>query len=253
MPNQLEIKDGSQRASMDRKSITTASCGPKTRAGKAISRLNATCHGIFSSLRVLPTVERQLDWDLHFSSTINDLKPVGYLERNLAERVALFLWRLGRVARHERESAALLQEEVVEHVTERRSFRGLISGSRSSQSPPPGSLSNPKDALVEAVRTKKALSLLDGFSGLSDATQLTPDQATGLIFCIEAAAEVDINGPDFPPFPGVPDDLPLEEFKGWDRSAGPRRLEGDSRLCRRERRDSLCKSVRECPHRIRGS
>jgi hypothetical protein len=63
-------------------------CGPKMPGGKAVSSLNATRHGIFSRLAVLPSIEQQLDWEIHLSSTVKDLKPRGYLEQNLVERVA---------------------------------------------------------------------------------------------------------------------------------------------------------------------
>jgi hypothetical protein len=83
------------------------STGPKTAAGKTISRLNAATHGVLSSLQVLPHVERQRDWEAHREALFADLKPVGYLETALAERITLYFWRLGRVARHEREVGAI--------------------------------------------------------------------------------------------------------------------------------------------------
>ena len=188
------------------------SSGPKTSAGKAVSRLNATSHGIFSGLRVLPNVERQLDWDIHVKSTLNDLKPLGYLERNLAERVALLLWRLGRVARHERETAALRQETVVEDVTEARRCRHWLSSSKGLLKE---AACNPADAVVAVKWAKEALTLIESFLHLSDETELTSDDATLLISFMESAAEVDVHSEDFPSFPGVPDDLALEDFKPW--------------------------------------
>jgi hypothetical protein len=190
------------------------SCGPKTPGGKAISRLNATRHGIFSRLAVLPSMEQQLDWESHLSSTENDLKPRGYLEENLVERVALLLWRLGRVARHERENAALAQEEVVEYVAELQNVRGLGLRRFSSKSELNGS-PHPDDAAAIARCAKRALILIERLPDLPDEERLKSDQATSLIFSFESAAKVDIHSVDFPSFPGVPDDLMLEEFKGW--------------------------------------
>ena len=83
------------------------STGPKTVVGKAVSRLNAATHGVLSGLQVLPRVERQRDWETHCEALFANLKPVGYLETCLAERIALYFWRLGRVARHEREVVAI--------------------------------------------------------------------------------------------------------------------------------------------------
>lgn len=187
--------------------------GPKTLAGKAISRLNSTRHGIFSRLRVLPNVEQQVDWEVHLSSIIIDLKPLGYLERNLAERVALLLWRLGRVARHERESAALRQEQVAEDVTEVRSFRNSFSTSKSQLKHL--AIPHPDDVVATAKWAQEAFALIKGFFDLPDEAKLTSDQAATLIYSIESTAEVDIHCEDFPSFPGVPDDVMLENFKAW--------------------------------------
>jgi len=39
--------------------------GPQTAKGKAVTRLNAARHGIYSVTPVLPNVERQADWLAH--------------------------------------------------------------------------------------------------------------------------------------------------------------------------------------------
>jgi hypothetical protein len=67
------------------------STGPKTAAGKTVSRLNAATHGVLSSLRVLPRVERQCDWEVHREALFADLKPVGYLETSLRTHRVVFL------------------------------------------------------------------------------------------------------------------------------------------------------------------
>ena len=46
-------------------------------------------------------MERQSDWRHHLDGIVASLAPEGELERALAERVALLLWRLRRVARYE--------------------------------------------------------------------------------------------------------------------------------------------------------
>lgn len=86
------------------------STGPKTPAGKAKAAHNATRHGLLARLEVLPRLERAEDWEEHLDLTLADLNPEGYLEQSLAERIALVLWRLGRVARYEREIAAIAIE-----------------------------------------------------------------------------------------------------------------------------------------------
>ena len=88
------------------------STGPKTPEGKAKVSRNATKHGLLSKLRVLPGLESQEQWNQHWERTLADLRPVGYLEQMLAERIALLLWRLGRVARYERDTASAAMENV---------------------------------------------------------------------------------------------------------------------------------------------
>jgi hypothetical protein len=78
-----------------------ASTGPRTPNGKAAVARNAVKHGALSSFVVLPGVERVEDWQAHHDGIMRDLAPVGPLETRLAERAALLLWRLDRVARYE--------------------------------------------------------------------------------------------------------------------------------------------------------
>src|SRR5438874_542664 len=96
------------------------STGPKTELGKDISRLNAVKHGGLSPLPVLPEVEARDAWQAHLNGTLTSLQPSGHLEMVLAERVALILWRMNRVARFEREITAVGQERVVDDLAEQR-------------------------------------------------------------------------------------------------------------------------------------
>lgn len=75
------------------------STGPRTTAGKLVVAQNAVRHGVFANLPVVPG-ESQSEWQAHRQGTLNSLAPVGLLEVNLAERVALLLWRLGRLAQY---------------------------------------------------------------------------------------------------------------------------------------------------------
>ncbi len=79
------------------------STGPRTDAGKALVARNATTHGIFSNVPVVPG-ECTATWDAHRAGVIASLTPVGLLEMTLAERAALLLWRLQRLARYEAEA-----------------------------------------------------------------------------------------------------------------------------------------------------
>jgi hypothetical protein len=80
--------------------------GPRTTQGKAVVAYNAISHGVCAAAPVIPGVERPRDWEAHRAGIRASLQPVGSLETELAERVALLLWRLRRIARFE--TAAIL-------------------------------------------------------------------------------------------------------------------------------------------------
>lgn len=80
--------------------------GPKSPQGKARVRLNAVRHGLCTTVPVLPGLERVREWETHRVGVLESLAPVGHLETVLAERVALLLWRLNRVAAYERAQLA---------------------------------------------------------------------------------------------------------------------------------------------------
>lgn len=82
--------------------------GPKTPTGKARVAVNAITHGL-SSLRSVVPGESSTDWELHRRTIVDALAPVGPVELALAERVALALWRLRRVAAYE--EAALSERQ----------------------------------------------------------------------------------------------------------------------------------------------
>jgi len=87
-----------------------ASTGPRTSEGRAIVSGNAIRHGLLSWKPIIPGLENAEDWETHLDRTLDSLAPVGYAETLLAERAALLLWRLGRVARYEREATAIALE-----------------------------------------------------------------------------------------------------------------------------------------------
>jgi len=74
--------------------------GPTTDAGKAIVARNATRHAIFAA-HLVDGVETAADWDSHHAGILDSLAPHTPLELDLADRVALLLWRLRRVTRYE--------------------------------------------------------------------------------------------------------------------------------------------------------
>ncbi len=76
------------------------STGPKTNAGKAVARLNAVAHGLRAASPVVPG-EDPATWEEYRDAVVSDLAPVGVLETELADRVALLSWRLRRVSAFE--------------------------------------------------------------------------------------------------------------------------------------------------------
>jgi hypothetical protein len=75
--------------------------GPKTPQGKARLRHNATRFGVHTTDPVIPGIERLEDWKAHREGIVASLAPVGYLETELAGRMALILWRLNRIITYE--------------------------------------------------------------------------------------------------------------------------------------------------------
>ena len=107
----------------------------------------------------------------------------------------LFLRRLGRVARYEREVAAIRQESLVEDIAESRRARaeGGTSLSASATSPLGGGADiHPDEVVSRPAEARKELALLEGFPEIPDAAELTPDQAMTLVHAIESVGEVDI-------------------------------------------------------------
>ena len=79
------------------------STGPKTEAGKAASSANALRHGLTAEILVLLLDEDGDAFERLRAGVIADLAPAGALQEVLAERAAVLLWRLDRVARMEAE------------------------------------------------------------------------------------------------------------------------------------------------------
>jgi len=80
--------------------------------------MNALKHGLRASSLAVPILENAEDWEAHRRLVLQDLAPVGYLERILAERTAAILWRLGRVVRYESSEVSIAINEVGEDTIE---------------------------------------------------------------------------------------------------------------------------------------
>jgi len=70
--------------------------GPSTPEGKAISKFNATTHGIFSSVVVL-NGESRAAYDALLNEMLKDLQPQGRFEEILVEKLTMLLWRHRRL------------------------------------------------------------------------------------------------------------------------------------------------------------
>ncbi len=90
------------------------STGPKTPRGKSVVRLNALKHGATAETLIVPFIESAEEWEAHRLGIFESLAPVGALETDLALRIAVMWWRLGRVTRFEREIATITQENFSE-------------------------------------------------------------------------------------------------------------------------------------------
>jgi len=75
--------------------------GPKTAEGKARSALNAVTHGLTARAPVALWFETDEAWTIYRAGIVASLSPVGESERDLAEKIALTLWRQNRVAAYE--------------------------------------------------------------------------------------------------------------------------------------------------------
>jgi hypothetical protein len=76
------------------------STGPQTEAGKNRSRLNAFRHGLTGQVSLMTDDDRAAH-DAFSKGIIDDLKPVGAMELQLAQRIATDSWRLNRLAAFE--------------------------------------------------------------------------------------------------------------------------------------------------------
>lgn len=80
------------------------STGPRTAAGKAVSRWNALKHGVLAQAIIPPALEpheSRAAFDQLLETLRQELAPATALEELLVERIATSYWRLGRVLRAE--------------------------------------------------------------------------------------------------------------------------------------------------------
>src|SRR5215208_6637332 len=182
--------------------------GPTTPSGKAVVRWNATRHGISSPQPVVPSLEKQEDWESHHDGIMENLSPVGHLEVTLAERVALLSWRLYRVTRYETETIAISQEQVEDDIHKEAMLLCSIRGSSYAST-------RPEDIRSEAKHYRKTYNALKRFPALDAGKTLKGEDASSVVWAALMAAEkavgerIDVERLELP---GVPDDAYIEEL-----------------------------------------
>jgi hypothetical protein len=173
------------------------STGPKTPKGKAVVSQNAVKHGGLALSPVIAGAEDPAAWEEHRAGVLASLHPEGRLEEVLAERVALSLWRLTRLARAEQ--AAVTQEQrqagtdAREHV-----FSDRI---------------DPDGAAVRLGRAQAAVRALRRLPDVAEAELLEDAEAVAVLGV--AAAAVGIEDYDELSYPFVPKDEFASEYEGW--------------------------------------
>jgi hypothetical protein len=182
--------------------------GPNTEEGKEIVRWNATRHGISSPEPVVPGLENAEDWEDHREGIVENLSPVGHLEINLAERVALLSWRLHRVTRFETEAIAISQETIEDDIHERDRFLSTIRQKGFDST-------HPVDIRFEAKYYKQVHNALRRFPSLEPNKTLKGVDASSVVWSVlmeaKKAAGEDIDVEDLD-LPGVPEDAWIEEL-----------------------------------------
>ena len=180
--------------------------GPRTSSGKAISRHNSLRHGLLAAIPVVPGLERQKDWDAHRAGVLASLAPVGHVESVLAERVALQLWRLHRVARYEALAVSSSHETLEKDVEAKRNFWKHPDESAASR----------LEAATQRLRDQEErLRCLHYFLGLTDADPFTASDTALLLDAVEEVAAIR-RGEVSVPF--LPADETIERYSAW--SAG---------------------------------
>ena len=105
---------------------STKSTGPKTRAGKAQSRLNSRKHGLTAKL-LITAGENGADFDQLRAELLEEFHAKSALRIELVDRLAGILWRLRRVPFFE---AAILAARNAE-ISEQEGDTGTMESQRS--------------------------------------------------------------------------------------------------------------------------
>jgi hypothetical protein len=177
-----------------------------TQEGKEVVKWNATSHGIRSPAPVVPGVEKKEDWEEHRDGILESLQPEGHLEEVLAERVALFSWRLNRVTRYETETITLSQEKLEDDLADSRRFGSYVLG--------PSHPEDVRGALQDALRAQR---LIKRFPKLPDDKGLSGPDAASILDLIWGQVDEQVEAEEVQLPEAIPEWASLEEYMAeWD-------------------------------------
>jgi hypothetical protein len=205
-----------------------ASTGPQTPEGKGKVARNAVRHGIYSDVPILPGLERAEDWEAHRAGVLQSLAPVGPLEQSLAERVALCVWRMKRVAVYETAVAAVGLEEIAERLRPRPRTRATMRVDQLNEEQEDGlplpealgkALKEQQEAWKELETVEQRLRLLERLPEMPDDGPVRGDDAwhcfEDFLAALPGDGELpDMDDPDFLAGLGVPKDE-LDDPYAW--------------------------------------
>jgi len=178
------------------------STGPRTQRGKNIASLNAARHGLYANAPVIPRLENPAHWEQHRARTIENLAPSGALEHALAERVALILWRLGRVARYEQNVTTIAQRHARADLETERPSLELDDDD------------TPDDVRDRLAHARRRLDALPRLAVFPPTAPMSGKQAEAIFEAVAAQIE----GYDLEHFSAphiVPEDVPWIQIPDW--------------------------------------
>ncbi len=107
------------------------STGPRTAAGRAVSRMNAVKHGILSTevvVRGLHAKESQREFTALHQRFRDELQPAGPVEEMLVDQIVTARWRMRRAMRAESGEIALdIERHEMHHNAGMNSYRNWLS------------------------------------------------------------------------------------------------------------------------------
>jgi hypothetical protein len=190
---------------------------PRSATGTARSSKNAVPDGLLAALPV-PPGESAAEWRNHRAGVLQSLAPVGTVEVALAERVALCLWRLGRVAAYETAGTGLGLDQF--------GAEGSGSAGGALHSDAVGErtlfLQSPQEELEESRRTfalwERVLAVMKGSADIPEAQPFNGRDVRAVLFGLKdwMAELPDIEDPDFLEEVGVPEEESDDPW-AWNR------------------------------------